>query len=315
MFCKICCDAGKSKAEYTNHRIYEGYGTDRRVVCPTLLKNKCHNCGKNGHTTKYCKEEKRDENREYRRRTERAESYMERIPLPTPSPPKRKSSISIRSINEFPPLGGQSKSSVSVCAGSESLSNNLYGIISNTSDIPPQTMDTYIGAMKRFKGKEQRKREEHKSESDECKEDITGWNGTKLPPSSKENDLPVDNADLVIGFMEKIQTETRALQKKVSKQGETIEELRDEIKKLRHTKNDVVKEKARVSKRPPKLHIQSTTESVSAPVPVHVPVPVPVIKRQTSPWKSWHDMSEEYDPQDEDMYNDFEADEAIGVLS
>ena len=50
--CKVCRDAGKSEQEYSSHRVRDKNG---RVACPTLLSQKCRNCGKNGHTVKYCK--------------------------------------------------------------------------------------------------------------------------------------------------------------------------------------------------------------------------------------------------------------------
>jgi len=50
-FCKVCQDAGKSEQEYTNHSVRDKSG---KTVCPTLLSQCCRNCGKNGHTVKYC---------------------------------------------------------------------------------------------------------------------------------------------------------------------------------------------------------------------------------------------------------------------
>jgi hypothetical protein len=50
--CKVCRDAGKSEQECSSHWVRDKVG---RVTCPTLLSQKCRNCGKNGHTIKYCK--------------------------------------------------------------------------------------------------------------------------------------------------------------------------------------------------------------------------------------------------------------------
>lgn len=50
--CKVCRDAGKSEQECSSHWVREKNG---RVTCPTLLSQKCRNCGKSGHTVKYCK--------------------------------------------------------------------------------------------------------------------------------------------------------------------------------------------------------------------------------------------------------------------
>ena len=49
--CKMCKDAGKSESVYTGHRVKDSTGT---VICPTLLGYKCTQCGKKGHTIKYC---------------------------------------------------------------------------------------------------------------------------------------------------------------------------------------------------------------------------------------------------------------------
>ena len=50
--CKVCRDAGKSQQEYSSHWVRDKTG---RVACPTLLSQQCRNCGKSGHTIKYCK--------------------------------------------------------------------------------------------------------------------------------------------------------------------------------------------------------------------------------------------------------------------
>lgn len=50
--CKVCRDAGKSEQECSSHWVRSKLG---KVTCPTLLSQNCRNCGKNGHTIKYCK--------------------------------------------------------------------------------------------------------------------------------------------------------------------------------------------------------------------------------------------------------------------
>ena len=50
--CKVCRDAGKSQQEYSSHWVRDKTG---RVTCPTLISQQCRNCGKSGHTIKYCK--------------------------------------------------------------------------------------------------------------------------------------------------------------------------------------------------------------------------------------------------------------------
>lgn len=51
MSCKVCIDAGKSEEVFTSHHVRDEAGV---VICPTLLNQKCLNCGEFGHTVKYC---------------------------------------------------------------------------------------------------------------------------------------------------------------------------------------------------------------------------------------------------------------------
>ena len=53
-FCKVCYDAGLSVAGYTNHFVKDQPGPGGKVVCPTLLAQKCLECGVAGHTSSYC---------------------------------------------------------------------------------------------------------------------------------------------------------------------------------------------------------------------------------------------------------------------
>ncbi len=53
-FCKVCYDAGLSAHEYTSHFVKDQPGPNGRVVCPTLLAQKCLICGIPGHTSSYC---------------------------------------------------------------------------------------------------------------------------------------------------------------------------------------------------------------------------------------------------------------------
>ena len=58
-FCKVCYDAGLPVADYTNHFVKDQPGPNGKVVCPTLLAQKCLKCGVAGHTSSYCPEEAR----------------------------------------------------------------------------------------------------------------------------------------------------------------------------------------------------------------------------------------------------------------
>lgn len=58
-YCKVCHDAGKPEREYTSHFVRETPEPTSKVVCPTLLQQKCSYCSKPGHTVKYCKDVKK----------------------------------------------------------------------------------------------------------------------------------------------------------------------------------------------------------------------------------------------------------------
>jgi hypothetical protein len=53
-FCKVCYDAGLTTQEFTSHFVKDQPGPNGRVVCPTLLAQKCLICGVPGHTSSYC---------------------------------------------------------------------------------------------------------------------------------------------------------------------------------------------------------------------------------------------------------------------
>ena len=77
-FCKVCYDAGLPVADYTDHYVKDQPGPNGKVVCPTLLAQKCLKCGVAGHTSSYCPEEARRE-REYKERereAKRASAYV-----------------------------------------------------------------------------------------------------------------------------------------------------------------------------------------------------------------------------------------------
>ena len=77
-FCKVCYDAGLPAVEYTNHFVKDQPGPSGKVVCPTLLAQKCLTCGLAGHTSSYCPEtlraerERLDREREQRERNKKS---------------------------------------------------------------------------------------------------------------------------------------------------------------------------------------------------------------------------------------------------
>lgn len=53
-FCKVCYDAGLPNENFTSHFVKDQPGPNGKVVCPTLLAQKCLICGVPGHTSSYC---------------------------------------------------------------------------------------------------------------------------------------------------------------------------------------------------------------------------------------------------------------------
>lgn len=75
-FCKVCYDAGLPVADYNDHFVKDQPGPGGKVVCPTLLAQKCLKCGVAGHTSSYCPQEARleAERKEREREARRATS-------------------------------------------------------------------------------------------------------------------------------------------------------------------------------------------------------------------------------------------------
>ena len=99
-FCKVCYDAGLPVADYTNHFVKDQPGPDGKVVCPTLLAQKCLKCGLAGHTSSYCAGSRGvvDPQRSARLREEREEAKKanggwETVGSDTKSKPKPKPRI------------------------------------------------------------------------------------------------------------------------------------------------------------------------------------------------------------------------------
>ena len=83
-FCKVCYDAGRSVAEYTDHFVKDQPGPNGNVICRTLLHQSCRICQRTGHTSSYCPQYRpREEPRRHEPRCEeprRHERYIEREP-------------------------------------------------------------------------------------------------------------------------------------------------------------------------------------------------------------------------------------------
>jgi hypothetical protein len=53
-YCGTCRNAGKSRAEYTNHWTRSEPGPGGTITCPLILSTTCGRCHKIGHWAKYC---------------------------------------------------------------------------------------------------------------------------------------------------------------------------------------------------------------------------------------------------------------------
>ena len=84
-FCKVCYDAGLSVADYTDHFVKDQPGPNGKVVCPTLLAQKCLTCGLPGHTSSYCpgtirhEQERVGREREEREKSKKASGGWETV--------------------------------------------------------------------------------------------------------------------------------------------------------------------------------------------------------------------------------------------
>lgn len=53
-YCGTCRNAGKTRAEYTNHWTRSEPGPGGTITCPLILNTTCGVCHKKGHWAKYC---------------------------------------------------------------------------------------------------------------------------------------------------------------------------------------------------------------------------------------------------------------------
>ena len=80
-FCKVCYDAGCCVADYTDHFVKDQPGPDGKVVCPTLLAQKCLTCGLAGHTSSYCAGSRHNERERLDREREQREHSRKSVAL------------------------------------------------------------------------------------------------------------------------------------------------------------------------------------------------------------------------------------------
>lgn len=84
-FCKVCYDAGLPISEYNSHFVKDQPGPNGKVVCPTLLAQKCLVCGIAGHTSSYCSQKNQQDaeraacEREERERSKKANGGWETV--------------------------------------------------------------------------------------------------------------------------------------------------------------------------------------------------------------------------------------------
>lgn len=117
-YCKVCDDAGKSLKEVHSHWVKETSDPGSKVVCPTLLKQKCNYCKKAGHTIKYC---------------DRLKEKEQRQSLVRETPP----SFDIQDQSNFPSLSGSSQ----VSTDTSNRSTMSYCEIASR---PPNNMSSYM---------------------------------------------------------------------------------------------------------------------------------------------------------------------------
>ena len=109
MFCKVCYDA--KKKEHTSHNVRDRSG---KVVCPTLLSQKCKYCKKFGHTPSHCDELKGKYKNSEAKREAKPEAKREAKPdmrertrrlfsSPSPPPPPLPLVERARRLCESPP--------------------------------------------------------------------------------------------------------------------------------------------------------------------------------------------------------------------
>ena len=70
MKCPVCFAA--KKENYDTHWVRDKKG---KVICPTLLNQKCHHCGEKGHTPKYCQALKKEKQKYKRNNYKKAEVF------------------------------------------------------------------------------------------------------------------------------------------------------------------------------------------------------------------------------------------------
>lgn len=93
-FCKVCYDAGLPVADYTCHFVKDQPGPNGKVVCPTLLGQKCLMCGVAGHTSSYCSQKNQQDaeraarEREEREKAKKANGGWETVGVAANSKPK-----------------------------------------------------------------------------------------------------------------------------------------------------------------------------------------------------------------------------------
>lgn len=102
--CKVCYQAGFGPDVYSSHFTK----VDDEILCPTILKNVCHRCGKVGHTPKYCTITVRNE---LPRKPSRFSSAVSSPPEPAPIPIYQPQP-QYRILSRGTPLPSQSNNSI-----------------------------------------------------------------------------------------------------------------------------------------------------------------------------------------------------------
>jgi len=123
-YCKVCADAGKSLKEVHSHWVRQSSDPSSRVVCPTLLSQKCNYCKQYGHTLKYCQRLKEKE--------QRFSGNREIL-----QPPSQDFVIDIQDESNFPSLSGNSQ----VSSDTSNRSTMSYSQIASRA---PNNMSSFM---------------------------------------------------------------------------------------------------------------------------------------------------------------------------
>ena len=154
-FCKVCYDAGCCVADYTNHFVKDQPGPDGKVVCPTLLAQKCLTCNLPGHTSSYCPEKLHHEREHLDREREQRERVKKSVALGQSWETVGKSSSSSSSkprprIEDMNAPKAENPKTTAVAAPPRKTYGGLFGVLAvdDSSSDGEEIQNTPAGVVK-----------------------------------------------------------------------------------------------------------------------------------------------------------------------